>query len=45
MQVILGDYLGSILGTVREGSDWCLDPLQVRLALRFLPSPRQEERS
>ncbi|KZV98733.1 heme peroxidase [Exidia glandulosa HHB12029] len=28
MQVILGDYLSSILGTVREGSDWCLDPLQ-----------------
>ena len=23
---------GSILGTVREGSDWCLDPLQASAA-------------
>lgn len=29
MQVILGDYVGAILGLVRDGSTWRLDPLQV----------------
>lgn len=29
MQVILGDYVGAILGLVRDGSDWRLDPLAV----------------
>ena len=27
MNVIVGDYLSAILGTFREGSTWCLDPL------------------
>ncbi|KAH9475928.1 Linoleate 10R-lipoxygenase [Psilocybe cubensis] len=27
MQIILGDYVGAILGLVRDGSDWRLDPL------------------
>ena len=29
MQVILGDYVGAILGLVRDGLDWRLDPLAV----------------
>lgn len=33
MQVILGDYVGGILGLVRDGLSWRLDPLAVR---RFL---------
>ncbi|KAG8743488.1 hypothetical protein FRC10_011961 [Ceratobasidium sp. 414] len=28
VSVVLGDYLASILGIVREGSDWSLDPFQ-----------------
>jgi linoleate 10R-lipoxygenase len=28
MNVILGDYLAAILGTFREGSSWCLNPLE-----------------
>lgn len=41
MQVILGDYLGAILGTVREGIDWCLNPLEAcrscaHIVTRFL---------
>jgi hypothetical protein len=27
-QIILGDYVGAILGLVRDGLDWRLDPLQ-----------------
>ncbi|KXN88689.1 Linoleate 10R-lipoxygenase [Leucoagaricus sp. SymC.cos] len=27
MHIILGDYVGAILGLVRDGSDWRLDPL------------------
>lgn len=27
MNVIIGDYLSAILGTFREGSTWCLNPL------------------
>jgi linoleate 10R-lipoxygenase len=30
MQMILRDYVGAILGLVRDGSDWRLDPLMVR---------------
>jgi linoleate 10R-lipoxygenase len=29
MQVILRDYVGSILGLIRDGFSWRLDPLQV----------------
>ena len=29
MQVILGDYVGAILGLVRDGLSWRLDPLAV----------------
>lgn len=29
MQVILRDYVGVILGMVRDGSTWRLDPLEV----------------
>ncbi|CAG7848099.1 Psi-producing oxygenase A AltName: Full=Fatty acid oxygenase ppoA; Includes: RecName: Full=Linoleate 8R-lipoxygenase; Includes: RecName: Full=9,12-octadecadienoate 8-hydroperoxide 8R-isomerase [Serendipita indica DSM 11827] len=28
MNVILGDYLSGILGTFREASEWCLNPLE-----------------
>jgi linoleate 10R-lipoxygenase len=28
MHIILGDYVGAILGLVRDQSDWRLDPLQ-----------------
>jgi len=28
VSIVLGDYLASILGIVREGSDWSLDPFQ-----------------
>ena len=28
MNVILGDYLSGILGTFRDGSTWCLNPLE-----------------
>jgi len=31
MTVILSDYLSSILGLVREGSTWSLNPLEVGL--------------
>jgi linoleate 10R-lipoxygenase len=29
MQIILQDYIGAILGLVRDGVDWRLNPLQV----------------
>lgn len=29
MQVILHDYVGVILGLIRDGSAWRLDPLEV----------------
>ena len=29
MQMVLGDYVGAILGLVRDGLDWRLDPLSV----------------
>ena len=30
MKVILGDYVGAILGLIRDGNTWRLDPLTVR---------------
>lgn len=33
MKIILGDYVGAILGLVRDGSSWRLDPLQVYIPL------------
>ena len=36
MQMVLGDYVGAILGLVRDGLDWRLDPLSVR----FVYTPR-----
>lgn len=30
MQIILGDYVGSILGLARDGHSWRLNPLKVR---------------
>ena len=30
MQGILGDYVGAILGLVRDGLSWRLNPLEVR---------------
>lgn len=32
-QIILGDYVGAILGLSRDGSCWRLDPLEVSLLL------------
>ena len=32
MQIILRDYVGAILGLIRDGSPWRLDPLMVRRA-------------
>jgi len=29
MQIILGDYVGAILGLVRDGLTWRLNPLEV----------------
>ena len=29
MQIILGDYVGAILGLVRDGLSWRLKPLEV----------------
>jgi hypothetical protein len=29
MQIILGDYVGGILGLVRDGLTWRLNPLEV----------------
>lgn len=39
MKVILGDYVGVILGLVRDGSTWRLDPLSVRSLIPSLPGP------
>lgn len=33
MQVILRDYVGVILGLVRDGSTWRLNPLEVTIAV------------
>lgn len=33
MQIILADYVGAILGLVRDGLTWRLDPLAVGLLL------------
>ncbi|KAL0563971.1 hypothetical protein V5O48_018086 [Marasmius crinis-equi] len=42
VQIILGDYVGAILGQVRDGHDWRLDPLmEVRQANHEL-APRGE---
>ena len=46
MQVILRDYVGTILGMVRDGSTWRLDPLEVTIsdatkAVRLLISTPQ----
>jgi linoleate 10R-lipoxygenase len=30
MQIILGDYVGAILGLVRDGRAWRLNPREVR---------------
>ncbi|KAF4610183.1 hypothetical protein D9613_010597 [Agrocybe pediades] len=40
MQVILGDYVGAILGLVRDESDWRLDPLMTirRQGHEFVPT-------
>ncbi|KDR70288.1 hypothetical protein GALMADRAFT_255194 [Galerina marginata CBS 339.88] len=40
MQIILGDYVGAILGLVRDGSDWRLNPLMTYrdLSHDFVPT-------
>ncbi|KAI5117214.1 hypothetical protein M0805_003501 [Coniferiporia weirii] len=40
MRVILGDYVGAILGLVRDGLDWRLDPLAESRELDHSVSPR-----
>ncbi|KAF5391021.1 hypothetical protein D9757_003939 [Collybiopsis confluens] len=42
MKVILGDYVGAILGLARDGSDWRLDPLMETRRLNHEISPRGE---
>ncbi|KAH8108998.1 heme peroxidase [Phellopilus nigrolimitatus] len=42
MQVVLGDYVGSILGLVRDGLDWRLTPLAESRELDHTVSPRGE---
>lgn len=42
MQVILGDYVGAILGLVRDGLNWRLDPLAESRELDHSVSPRGE---
>ncbi|KAF8657589.1 hypothetical protein AX16_002170 [Volvariella volvacea WC 439] len=42
MHIILGDYVGAILGLVRDGSDWRLDPLMATREGNHEVSPRGE---
>lgn len=42
MNIILGDYVGAILGLVRDGCDWRLDPLMNMRQLDHRVSPRGE---
>ncbi|KAH7106072.1 heme peroxidase [Auriculariales sp. MPI-PUGE-AT-0066] len=42
MQVILGDYIGTITRTMADGSDWCLDPLQTIRTAKHDLVPRGE---
>ncbi|KAH9175686.1 heme peroxidase [Lactarius sanguifluus] len=42
MQIILRDYVGSILGLVRDGSSWRLDPLMSTRDIDHEVSPRGE---
>ena len=42
MRVILGDYVGAILGLVRDGLSWRLDPLAEARELDHSVSPRGE---
>ncbi|KAJ4474426.1 heme peroxidase [Lentinula aciculospora] len=42
MKVILGDYVGAILGLARDGSSWRLDPLMEMRRLSHEFSPRGE---
>jgi linoleate 10R-lipoxygenase len=37
MQIILGDYVGAILGLVRDGLSWRLNPLMVYFHLHVFP--------
>ncbi|RDB26685.1 Linoleate 10R-lipoxygenase [Hypsizygus marmoreus] len=42
MQIILGDYVGAILGLARDGCDWRLDPLMNMRESDHEVSPRGE---
>ncbi|THH03822.1 hypothetical protein EW145_g5979 [Phellinidium pouzarii] len=42
MRIILGDYVAAILGLVRDGLDWRLDPLAESRELDHTVSPRGE---
>ncbi|KAF9004668.1 heme peroxidase [Cyathus striatus] len=42
MQIILGDYVGAILGLVRDGSSWRLDPLMSMRDIDHEVAPRGE---
>ncbi|KAI0060307.1 heme peroxidase [Artomyces pyxidatus] len=42
MQIILGDYVGAILGLVRDGSSWRLDPLMNMRDMDHEVAPRGE---
>lgn len=39
MQMVLGDYVGAILGLVRDGLEWRLDPLSVSFLFSFFLLP------
>jgi len=42
VQVILRDYVGAILGLIRDGSSWRLDPLKASRDLNHDPFPQGE---
>ncbi|KAJ7925601.1 heme peroxidase [Mycena leptocephala] len=42
MRIVLGDYVGAILGLVRDGSSWRLDPVSASPDATDLSSPRGE---
>ncbi|PCH41929.1 heme peroxidase [Wolfiporia cocos MD-104 SS10] len=42
MQVILGDYVGAILGLTRDGLSWRLNPLEATRELDHSPAPLGE---
>ncbi|KAK7062576.1 hypothetical protein VNI00_000064 [Paramarasmius palmivorus] len=42
VQIILGDYVGTILGLARDGRDWRLDPLMEMRQLNHEFAPRGE---